>query len=344
MNHRDIAAIIKGIAPVVRDFVSEQVKGFGERLAVIEQRAPEKGDKGDPGLPGSDGKDGASIAIDDIIPVVAEQVQKAVAGLPVAKDGVAGSDGIDGQPGKDGIDGKDAAPVKRDDILAAIKSDPTIIADAVAEYLKVNPPPSGRDGINGKDGLDGKEGPVGKSGADVAGALIDRDGNLVLTLSDGKALSLGVVVGKDGAPGKDGLAGRDGFGFDDLEAEHDGERALTLRFVRGDAKKEFTFTVPAVIDRGVWKEGQFKAGDGVSWDGSWFVAQTDTDKKPGTPESGWRLCAKRGRDGASAFDMAKRAGFKGGEGEWRASLRGPIGPEGRPGRDLTQLGFDGSKR
>src|SRR5690606_21509906 len=45
---------------------------------------------------------------------------------------------------------------------------------------------------------------AGKDGAGIADLLIDRDGNLVATFTDGRMKSLGVVVGKDGAPGRDG--------------------------------------------------------------------------------------------------------------------------------------------
>ena len=335
----DVSRLIEDGFDAVKEYIDRGFSSFVDRLKAVEARHLVKGDKGDPGRDGVDGKDADPETI-------AKLVETAVAKIPAPKDGAPGERGEKGEAGQNGVDGKDAPALTRDDILAAITSDASIVAAAVADYLKSNPPAAGRDGINGKDGQPGEKGDPGRDGANGAGmasAMIDRDGNLLITLSDGKSIGLGLVVGKDGAPGKDGAAGRDGFGFDDLVAAHDGERTLTLTFVKGEAKKEFAFTVPAVIDRGVWREGQFKAGDGVSWDGSWFVAQEDTDKKPGTPDSGWRLAAKRGRDGGTAFDVAKRAGFKGSEAQWLASLKGPQGPEGRAGRDLTQLGFDGRK-
>jgi hypothetical protein len=71
-----------------------------------------------------------------------------------------------------------------------------IVSLKVAEYLIENPPPAGEKGMDGKDGADGKDG-VG-----LAGALIDRDGSLVVTLTNGEVKSLGSVVGKDGADGR----------------------------------------------------------------------------------------------------------------------------------------------
>lgn len=125
----------------------------------------------------------------------------------------------------------------------------------------------------------------------VAGALIDRTGSLVITMSDGSTKSIGPVVGKDGDPGNDGL------GFDDLDAAYDGEKTITLTFMRGECVKEFAFTMPVVIDRGVYRDGsEYKAGDGVTWGGSFWIAQKDTSAKPDAGDD-WRLSVKRGRDG-----------------------------------------------
>lgn len=129
----------------------------------------------------------------------------------------------------------------------------------------------------------------------VVSALIGRGGELVLTFSDGATTSLGVVVGRDGQDAR----GVDGLGFDDLSVTHDGERSFTLRFSRGDQVKEFAFTVPVVLDRGVWADGRdggYAKGDGVTWAGSFWISQKDenTDKPDGG--DGWRLAVKRGRD------------------------------------------------
>lgn len=140
---------------------------------------------------------------------------------------------------------------------------------------------------DGKDGIDGKDG-VG-----LAGALIDRNGELVVTLTDGATKSLGPVVGRDG----EGKPGLDGFGFDDLDVVYDGEKTFTLRFVQGERIKEFSFAMPVVLDRGVYREGNsYKAGDAVTWAGSVWIAQKETAAKPDAGND-WRLSVKRGRDG-----------------------------------------------
>ncbi len=128
----------------------------------------------------------------------------------------------------------------------------------------------------------------------VRSAIIDRSGSLILTMSDGTTKDLGPVVGKDGDPGNDGL------GFDDLDVAYDGEKTITLTFIQGGRVKEFAFTMPVVIDRGVYRDGsEYKAGDGVTWGGSFWIAQKDTSAKPDAGED-WRLSVKRGRDGKNA--------------------------------------------
>ncbi len=128
----------------------------------------------------------------------------------------------------------------------------------------------------------------------VKSAFIDRENRLVLTFSNGETKELGVVVGKDGEDGKPGL---DGLGFDDLSFEYDGEKTAVLRFIKGDETKQFSFQMPIVIDRGVFSEGKtYEPGDGVTWAGSFWIAQESTTEKPDSAK-GWRLAVKKGRDG-----------------------------------------------
>lgn len=177
----------------------------------------------------------------------------------------------------------------------------------------------------------------GKDGVSLAGALIDRAGELVVTLSDGSTKTLGVVVGKDVDP--DSVAnfirdevskiphpkdGTDGVGFDDLDlVDVDGD--LKLRFTRGDIIKDFDLPLPTY--RGVWEDREFKKGATVTWAGSLWISERDTQGRPDAPDGGWRLAVKRGRDGASAFDVARKNGFKGSESDWLNSLRPkPLAP------------------
>lgn len=222
----------------------------------------------------------------EIVGVVKNYVRDAIAPVLVRLDaiekrqpekGERGDKGEKGEQGPIGLSGADGAPGE-----------------------KGERGPQGDAGPAGKDGKDGAKGRDGADGVGMAGAVIDRSGNLILTLTDGTTRELGLVVGRDGekgAPGQDGKDGVDGFGFEDLEVIHDGLRCFTFRFTKGDRVKEFPFTVPVVLDRGVFKSGEaYAAGDGVTWGGSFWIAQKDTADKPGDGD-GWRLAVKKGRDG-----------------------------------------------
>lgn len=212
--------------------------------------------------PAEPGKDADPINPEVVRKMVAEIVEPAVAAIPAPKNGES---------------------VTLDDVKP-------LIADAVAKAVSAIPSP--------------------RNGVGVAGAIIGRDGALILTLTDGSTKNLGVVVGKDAdftaidARIKEMVAaiprprdGVDGVGFDDLDLIED-ERGVVLRFQRGDVVKDFALPIP--VDRGVWTEKQHKKGACVTWGGSLWIAQRDTEAKPDSPDSGWRLAVKRGRDGKDA--------------------------------------------
>lgn len=135
-------------------------------------------------------------------------------------------------------------------------------------------------------------------GISVTSAVIDRAGNLVLAMSDGTTKDLGPVIGKDGEPGKDGA---DGLAFEDMTEElADDGRTIVRRYSRGDQVKEFRHQVAVVLDRGVYKDGtEYEPGDGVTWGGSFWIAQQKTTEKPEGSDC-WRLAVKRGRAGKDA--------------------------------------------
>lgn len=142
--------------------------------------------------------------------------------------------------------------------------------------------------------------PAAKDGVGVAGAIIDRAGNLVVTLSDGTTRDLGPVVGKDAEPAQPGAPG---LGFEDMDEElADDGRTIIRRYRRGEEVKEFRHTMAVVLDRGVYKAGrEYQPGDAVTFGGSLWIAQAKTSEKPDGGD-GWRLAVKRGRDGK---DVAK---------------------------------------
>jgi integrin beta 3 len=109
----------------------------------------------------------------------------------------------------------------------------------------------------------------------------------------------------------------------------DDGRTLMITLSRGgEVVSQSVITTGLPIDRGVWKEGPYSRGDGVTLGGEFWIARRDTKLRPiYGPNSDWRLAVKKGRDGKDGRD----------------GKSGEPGPEGKPGRDLTQLGADGQK-
>lgn len=172
---------------------------------------------------------------------------------------------------------------------------------------KLAVPISGPPGPQGERGLQGESIP-GSPGRDGLPGLPGRDGKDGKDGKDGESIV--------GPPGKDG---KDGIGLKELR--FDGERTWTFINETG----EYSFKIPNILYRGIWKPGKYERSDVTNWDGSGWVALVDTSEKPGASKD-WQLFTKRGRDGRDG-----------------KSIQGPPGPKGEPGRDLTQLGPDGGK-
>lgn len=159
----------------------------------------------------------------------------------------------------------------------------------------------GPPGEPGPAGEPGAPGANGKDGVGLTALMIDRDGCLVATLSNGQGVTLGKCVGDDGKNGEPGPAGRDGFGFDDLNVESDGGRTITLKFIKGEFSKAFAVHFPIPLDAGPYRGGEnYQKGDGVTYEGSYWLAQKDKPRgRPGT-STDWRMCTRKGRDGKDA--------------------------------------------
>jgi hypothetical protein len=397
MTAADLQSVIKGIGPVIREYVATAMLSFGTRLSEIEARAVipgppgkdgergltgDKGDRGEAGLDAdrseidalkaqlvtlqaavdheraqftervqmvvseslaqrpvpADGKDGTSVTVADVLPVIRAEVQQAIAALPPV------TNGRDGQDGRNGVDGKNGRSVTLEDLAP-------VVAQAVEQTVATWPKPKDGTSVTVNDvapiiaaevdkavaALPAPKDPVG-----VLGALIDRDGALVMTLSDGTVKTLGCVVGRDvdmaavRALISDELAswprpkdGVDGLGFEDLTFATDDAGKLVARFQRGDVVRDVK--LPGIYDCGVYKDGtQYERGDAVTWRRSIWIAQEATAAMPDTGGAGarpWRLAVPAARDGKDG----------------KAGPVGPVGPMGRAGQDLTQLGRDGQK-
>lgn len=183
------------------------------------------------------------------------------------------------------------------------------------------PGEAGAKGDRGDVGPQGDRGEKGADGLGMADAMIDHDGRLILTRTDGTTKVLGVVVGAKGEPGRDG---RDGIEIDHLMVEQVDERSFAVKAVQGEIVRTLgACSMPVVIYRGVWEAGRtYQAGEAVTWGGSLWIAKSETTAKPEDHGAvrAWQLAVKRGAEG--------KRGPQGEKGE-----RGPQGEQGMRGPD-----------
>lgn len=219
-----------------------------------------------------------------IVEKVAEAVADAVAALPPAEKGKdADPVEVAAQIAAEVERAVAALPAPQDGKSITVEDVRPLIDEAVTKAVTLIPVP--------KNGVDGKD---GRNGLDAVKFFRDDKGHLIAVKSDGSTDDLGEYVGKDGSTGERGKDGADGVGFDDMDLVET-EQGIMLRFTRGEIVKDFR--LPIVTDRGVFKEGtEYRKGDGVTWGGSFWIAQETTSEKPDIGK-GFRLAVKRGRDG-----------------------------------------------
>lgn len=198
--------------------------------------------------------------------------------------------------------------------------DDTILTRLVA--LETRDPIAGPAGPPGPAGADGREGPAGPAGME------GKDGATGRTGTDGRDGQPGVpgVAGRDGMAGErgekglDGAPGRDGT-LEGLSLTQIDDRTWHLCRADGTVIGDGVLTFDVVLDRGVYQSGRtYEKGDGVTFGGSFWIAQDATSEKPGDGATKWRLAVKAGREG--------REGKPGKDGS-----PGPRGEKGDPGRD-----------
>lgn len=261
------------IPEIVRQAVDALPKPCDGKDGSIGPEGP-RGEKGDPG----ESVDRAEVELmlrDLVSAAVSAAVAKAVAAIPTPNDGRDGIDGKDGKDGRDGIDGKDGAPGL-----------------------------NGKDGADGRDGRDGLEGATGRDALEIE--FVDLEKNLDRSYVRGtfgkyRGGIVRAVRTTDAVAGDLRASGWEIVveGAPSFHVEHDGRRAFTIAMTRMDGNVETrAFAVPVVIDCGVYRlDASYEKGDGVTWGGSYWIAQREVAKgeQPGTSDA-WRLAVKKGRD------------------------------------------------
>jgi len=292
-----------------------------------------------------DGEPGESVTIEDVAPLIAGEVSKAVNAIPAPKDG-------------ESVTLEQLAPMVAEQVSQAVKdlpapqngkdADPEEIAALVAKAVEAIPKPQDGKSVTPEDvepmlaGLVAKAVdaiPRPKDGEPLPAGEVQRMVDEAVV----KALS-GVAAPKDGEPGRDALQlelqpaidldrvyargtyakhagglwrafeatkGLHGWecvveGIAELRLDQVGREFTLVTRTSSGAEVSKSIKVASLVDKGVFKAGSdYEAGDGVTWGGSFFIAQKDAPcGHPGEPGSdGWRLAVKRGRDSSKGLTL-----------------------------------------
>lgn len=285
-------AIRKAVEPLQAEIAALK-KQLADPMGSMRKAVTEAVDAAVKAIPAAkDGKDCDMAAVKAMI-------EDAVKAIPAPKDGKDADPAVIEKMVSDAVNAipkpQDGKSVTLDDVRpildAEIKAMREQFGQTIDAAIKAIPVPN-----DGKDGKDGKDGEKGADGIGLAGAMIDREGSLLVTMTNGEVRSLGPVVGKDGENGKDG---KDGISLDSFELEYlDETHEVRIKAACGDRVKEVRYPAGGIRPAGYWREG-VKAAAGEAWtrDGSLWIAKHATSAKPEAMSEDWILAARKGRDG-----------------------------------------------
>lgn len=261
-------------------------------------------------------KDGTSVTVEDVAPLIEQQVKAAVEALPKP------ADGKDAEPldqaaiiadvltqvrvPEDGksISAADVEPMLAEMVNKAIAALPKakdgesvpvdqvqkMIDEAVSKAVAAIPVP--KDGERGIDALD----------IDVLPAINPQ-----------RRYARGTYASHNGGlwVARRSTEGMDGWecivnGVSDIEYTPNEEdpRVWSVKTMLADGKSHgMVVRVPSMVYRGVFREGEeYSPGDTVTWGGSLWHCNELTKDKPLDGSKAWQLAAKRGRDGKDGRD------------------------------------------
>ncbi|SSF81217.1 Carbohydrate binding domain [Klebsiella pneumoniae] len=248
-------------------------------------------------------QDGKSVTPEDVRPLLQELVTAAVGEIPVPRDGKDYDPAVLKQAVDDAVaalppaqDGKsvtpeDVRPLLQELVTAAVGEipvprdgkdyDPAVLKQAVDDAVAALPPAQ-----DGRDALQLEIQPF---------------------IDEGKSYSRGSYATHNGGLWRayektHGMRGWECIvdGVSDVDISMNGQRnfIVTVNRASGASEKK-SFDIPTMVYRGVFKSGdEYLPGDTVTWGGSLWHCDEQTQDKPGeTGSKGWTLAAKRGRDG-----------------------------------------------
>lgn len=281
MTEKELAAVIRGIAPVVRELIAKGVTESETRVAVLEGQLKALGDVRDRVLVMETKAAMSTPTVDlvDLGPLTA-RVSALELGLQMKF--------------------AETQPVLA--VVADLTKDHGGLCDRIVMLetkASLAQPPS----------LDLT--PVTAQIAPLDAALTKAETAIVALTTDNSSLRERIAVLETRAPmpgpaGRDGLDGKDGadgLGFEDIDVSLSGDRTLVFRFARGDKEKTFPVVVGWPKYQQRWIDGKaYVPGDVVSWDGHLWDCQEATDTgQPGVSKA-WLQSVTRGRAGKDGKD------------------------------------------
>lgn len=258
------------------------------------------GPQGEPGAPGSQGPMGEKGEQG----IQGEKGEPGQPGLQGEKGDV-GERGEKGEPGPQGEKGEPGeiphAEIKqlisdavRGEIPQAKDIEAMIQSEVAKRIAEIELPKNGIDGQNGKDGRDALQ--------------IE----ILPEIQPEKSYPRGVFAAHRGGlwrsfQATNGMRGWECIvnGIADAKVDQKNERTVVVSLEASNGEiVEKEIHTPTIIYRGQYAiDKTYEQGDSVTNGGSLWIAQSDTNSKPGTDET-WRLAAKRGRD---AFKDPKKS-------------------------------------
>ena len=152
----DMEILGKDIATMVKTYVAQSIKELSYKVDSLKLQKGEKGE------------DGKSVTIDEVKPLILEEIKQAVSLIPTPKDGEKG------EKGDAGINGKDAVDVDVDLVVDRLYFKLFASDEFAQRLVKLIPvPKDGKNGADGKDGANGLDGKDGQKGIDGKDAVVD---------------------------------------------------------------------------------------------------------------------------------------------------------------------------
>lgn len=295
----DIKALADEVLGAIREYVDKRLSQIPDHSGAIADLKKElDGRFGALPVP-ENGKDGTSVTLEDVRPLV-EELVSAIRVPENGKDG-ASVTVEDVKPILESLVAEippPKEPPSLDEVVAAIEP---VVAQKLEEAAgKVDSAiaaiPEPKHGKDGKDGEDGRDA--------LSLEIVDLDvtrsyprgiygtykGGLIRSLRATDPLE--DVQEIERAGWQIVVNGLSGFHVEQKDA-----RTFEIQVIPTVGKAvSFPVSVPAMVYKGIWREGTHEKGDCVTWGGSLWHCNGPTEDKPGTSEA-WTLSVKRGADG-----------------------------------------------